>query len=269
MIAPTDGCGAVISMVGDGPRARCTLRSGLLQPRLIESSATSATVSLVATQALLLGGDHVVVTIDVGAGMLLEVLEATGTVAYNSGGVRSSWSVAARVASGGALLWHGEPFVVADGAAVTRVFDVDLEEGGVACLREVVVLGREGERGGSLRMTNDVRHAGAALLREDLDLSDPAERSAPGILGAARCLDFVSMLGLRPSTDGPDLRLDLEGPGALARHLGTAAHVSDMPAVWESWAGQVRAHHRREVALLGAKSSSAATTAIPRVASTA
>ena len=118
-------------------------------------------------------------------------------------------------------------------------------------------------------MTNDVRHAGAALLREDLDLSEPAERSAPGILGAARCLDFVSMLGLRPSTDGPDLRLDLEGPGALARHLGTAAHVSDMPAVWESWAGQVRAHHRRKVALLGAKSSSAATTAIPRVASTA
>ena len=245
MMKSTDHCGVAISIAGDGPRARCTLRSGLLQPRLIECGATSATVSLVATQALLLGGDHVLVTIDVGPGMLLEVLEATGTVAYNSGGVPSSWVVVARVASGGALLWHGEPFIVADGAVVTRAVDVDIQEGGVAGLREVVVLGREGEQGGSLRMTNDVRYANSPLLREDLDLQESTERSAPGIIGAARCLDFVSMLGWRPTTDGPELRLDLEGPGALARHLGTEAHTSDMPDVWESWAGQVRAHHRR------------------------
>jgi urease accessory protein len=72
-------------------RARLTLTGGALAPRVIRVDESGARIGLVATEALLLGGDHIDIEIDVGPGAWLELVETAGTVAYDAGHVQSSW----------------------------------------------------------------------------------------------------------------------------------------------------------------------------------
>ena len=236
-------------------RARCTVVPGLLSPRVLSANDAGARVALVATGALLLGGDHVTIDVHVGAGALLEVVETAGTVAFDAGGTESSWSVRVTLEPDARLVWESLPFVVADGADVTRTTDVTLGEGARALLRETLVLGRTGERGGPVRSRTRATAAGTALLVETLDLL-PGARTMPGIIGQARALDTVLALGWRPgggaaahgagqgagqeaphrAGQGAVHRLDLEGPGAIARRLDAAAHTSaGLDRVWRSW----------------------------------
>ncbi len=131
----------------------------------------------------------------VGPGGWLDVVETAGTVAYDAQGVASGWTVRARLGAGARLTWNGEPFVIADGANVHRVTELDLAPGAVACLRETLVFGRVGEAGGALRSTSRVRLDETELLIEDLDLTEAAVRTAPGLLGACRVVDSVLLLG--------------------------------------------------------------------------
>ena len=140
-------------------RARLHLAAGPISPRVISCTATGARVALVATTALLLGGDHIEIGIDVGPGAWLDIVEIAGTVAYDAGGIASSWTVRARVADGGALIWAAEPFVVAGGANTLRSTVIDLVERAVAYVRETVVLGRTGEAGGAVRSRLTVTRA--------------------------------------------------------------------------------------------------------------
>ncbi|WP_265522537.1 urease accessory protein UreD [Oerskovia flava] len=238
-----------------GGRVRCTLEPAALSPRVLRTGQASAQVALIATRALLLGGDDVRLEVRVGAGTVLELVEISGTVAYHGRGRAASWTVDVHVEAGGRLVWDALPFVVAEGADVERRTHVHLEPGAVALLRETLVLGRTGESGGRLRTTTradlQVEHTGPPagpgapstheLFVEDLDLG--AQRSLPGILGTGRVLDTVLLLGARPAPDeapGP-LRLDLAGPGALARHLGPSTHDARTQGVFARWAAGTRA----------------------------
>jgi urease accessory protein len=281
----------------DAGRVRCDLRPGALSPRVLSTGPGVARVALVATRALLLGGDRVRVEVHVGEGVELELVEVSGTVAYAGRGRSASWDVDVRVDAGGLLVWDALPFVVADGADVERTTRVSLADGGargaggVALLRETLVLGRTGESGGRLRSRTCVELSasldtrvprGAAttgesaapdgsvstwqsdparregvreLFVEDLDLRD--DRVLPGVLGTARVVDSVLCLGARPPAPsgtspaptrpasppplaGP-LRLDLDGPGAIARHLGASTHDAGIDAVVAAWTAGARA----------------------------
>lgn len=278
----------------DAGRVRCDLRPGALSPRVLSTGPGVARVALVATRALLLGGDRVRVEVHVGEEVELELVEVSGTVAYAGRGRSASWDVAVQVDAGGLLVWDALPFVVADGADVERSTRVALARGGtrgaggVALLRETLVLGRSGEVGGRLRSRTrvDLSAPGAAptsrgvggtgesatpdgsgppwrsdparpghvreLFVEDLDLDD--DRTLPGILGDARVVDSVLCLGTRPpvalgalaadrpaSTTPAPLRLDLDGPGAIGRHLGPSTHDAGIDAVVAAWTTAVRA----------------------------
>jgi urease accessory protein len=83
------------------------------------------------------------------------------------GGAR--WDVDIEAEDGGCLVWHGEPFVVAEGADVARTLRVDLGATSVVTLRETLVLGRSGEEPGRLRSRTDVSRDGAPVLLEELD----------------------------------------------------------------------------------------------------
>nr|WP_276610792.1 urease accessory protein UreD [Kineococcus siccus] len=180
-----------------------------------------------------MAGDEVHLDVVVGDGCALDVVEVAGTVAYDGrGGPPSAWTVRARVGDGARLLWHGEPFVVASGADVVRRVEVDLAAGARALLRDVLVLGRSGEEGGALLATTRARLAGRALLAEDLDLREPGVRRSPALLGAARCLDTVTLLGARG--EGGDV-FQLEGPGSQARALLGDAHTSPLGPLWARW----------------------------------
>lgn len=219
-------------------RARVTHTPGPVVARVQRVDADGARVALVATTALLLGGDHVEFDVRVGPGGWLDVVETAGTVAYDAQGAPSSWTVRARVAAGGRLTWSGEPFVIADGANVHRVTDIELAAGATACLRETLVFGRVGEVGGALRSGTRARLDGADLLVEDLELPDAASRRRPGLLGGCRVIDTVLLLGA-PAAPVPALptgtRYDLAGPGTLARVLAADTDRSGLDPVWRNW----------------------------------
>lgn len=173
-------------------------------------------LALVPEQAVLLAGDAVAVSVRVGAGATLEIVEPGGTVAYAMRGQAARWDVAIEVEDGGRLVWHGEPFVVAEGADVTRSLSVDLGPCASLSLRETLVLGRSGEGPGHLRTRTDVRRAGVPVLVEELD-------SAVG-LGGHRVLDQLLCVG-EPATD--DVML-LDSGDHLHRWLGAQAHLTPL-----------------------------------------
>jgi urease accessory protein len=179
-------------------------------------------VALVPEQAVLLAGDHVTVTVRVGAGQRLEILETGGTVAYAMRGGQARWDVRVVVEEGGSLVWHGEPFVVAQGADVLRSTTIDLAAGACLRLRETLVLGRSGEGPGTLVSRTDVHREGVPVLVEELD-------AALG-LGSHRVVDQVLTLGgVEASATVPEVMV-LEGGGLLHRWLGTETHASPISA---------------------------------------
>jgi urease accessory protein len=218
-----------IEVVADPVRDRCVLTTGLLSPRRLPAPAGIVRVALVAASALLLAGDHVRIEVVVHGQARLEIVEPAGTVAYAMRGGSSRWDVDITLTAGATLTWHGEPFVVAEGAEVTRSTRVTLNADCWAALRESLVLGRYGEDGGTLRTSMRVHRGDDLLLAEDLDLS-PRARTSWAVLGRARCLDAVMTLGSRlPESDHT---LQLEGVGSIARRLIDEQHQSDLAKVW-------------------------------------
>ena len=239
------------------------MTGGNLAPRLISQDARGAKVALVATTAMLLGGDRVDLELRVGCGAWLEIVETAGTVAYDADGAASSWNVDVVIGDGGLLIWHGEPFVVSDGANTLRHSSFELGERASMCLRETVVLGRTGEAGGSVRVQNRVQR-GHPVLIEDLDLSDRATRELPGVTGGATVLDTLTLIG-RPApapNPPPGHFFTLDDGGAVARVLRSGLAGSPVAQWWPAWSAAARegydATSARRVANAGASAMSTA-----------
>lgn len=222
---------SLVRLDSGGPDGR-----GHLAARILGFGQASARVALVAEGALLLADDLIEVDVSVGPGAALDLVEPSGTVAYDMRGGSARWHVRVHLAENAQLRWHGKPFVVADGADVNREIRIDLAVGATAMLRETLVLGRSGERGGSLTQRTRVSHAGQPLLVEDLVLG--AHRPPTGLLGPWRVVDTASVLGRR-ADDIPNTlvgegahRFDLEGPGTLIRSLSGQAHARCLDPVW-------------------------------------
>jgi len=217
--------------------ARVELRAGILIPRLISCTDNSADVALVAGGALLLGGDTVAVEITVGAGCNLTLEDIGGMVAYDGEGQSATMTVQVRLEVGARLSWATLPFIIADGAYVTRVLNVELADDAVSLIRETLVLGREGERGGRVATRTSVTANTVPVLIEQQDF----DGNAPvwGHLGDERVMDTVLLAGARAPASSTDLAavvLDFEEPGGLARWLGRETHLSPLDAVWREWA---------------------------------
>ncbi|MFD3508748.1 urease accessory protein UreD [Nocardia sp. NPDC058666] len=212
-------------------------RGDFLAPRLLSIDGARVRIALVGCCAMLVAGDRLELDIAVGAGVELELVEPSGTVAYNARGGNASWTARVTVACGGVLRWQAAPLVISEGADLTRCITIDLAEDARAVSSEVVVLGRSGERGGALRSSQHVTYAAAPLLVEELDLTDPELRSCPGILGDYRVIGTVAIFGHRPDTLPSPTATYLAGPGALARVLSHAAHTieHEMDQWWRAW----------------------------------
>lgn len=197
--------------VAPGP-GRCYLHTqdGHLSVRVQDRDPHGARVGVVANGALLLSGDHLHVEITVADGAWLDIVEATGTVAYG-GQQPSSWLVDATVGNGAALSWGALPFVVSDNAATHRDTRIRLHGTGRALLQEKIVLGRAGQLGGDITTSLDAIDGNGPLHVEHLDLSRSA-RILPGILGRLQALDTVTALGWTPQPP-ENLSAGRTGPG--------------------------------------------------------
>ncbi|WP_225989482.1 urease accessory protein UreD, partial [Rhodococcus erythropolis] len=132
----------VVERVGDTAVARELISGDFLAPRFVDARGLTVRIALVGHSATLLAGDDLRIEFVVAPGTCLEVIEPSGTVAYNARGGRASWSASASVGAGAALIWRAAPFVVAGGADVTRRVDISLESDAVALLDEMIVFGR-------------------------------------------------------------------------------------------------------------------------------
>lgn len=205
---------------------------GLLRAQVVGSGDDRCRIGLLGTTALLLGGDVVDLEVRVGPGARLDLFDVAGTVAYHGRGEPSAWNVRLTVDEGAVLTYAGEPFVVADGADVTRRLDVDLAPGAAAVVRDTVVLGRSGQVGGRLRSLTAVRAGGRPVLLEDQRLDPDRLRPAPGLLGPHRVVDTVLQLGdvVVPATRATSFAL-VDGAGTLTRWLGPGLAGSPLHAV--------------------------------------
>lgn len=241
MATPTEPCTRIdvqrtqIAVQLVSGRHRASLRSGLLRPQLVHSRPDRCRIALVATTALLLGGDSAELCVEVGPGATVELFDVAGTVAFDGRGRPAFWRVKVTLAEGASLRLSGEPFVVADGAAVTRSFELDLAGTATALMRETVVLGRSGERGGYLRNQTSIRVDGGLVCVEDQDF-DPETRTLPGLLADLRVLDTITCLGRGTPGAQPGLgttRFLLFGDaGTVTRYLGQDVASSPLHREW-------------------------------------
>lgn len=203
---------------------RLELTGDVLRARRLPDEDGRVRVALVASQALLLAGDDVRIEVAVAAGRSLEVVEVTGTVAYDMRGRQATWLVDVRLDADAVLVWAGLPFVVADGADVLRITHVELAAGARAVLRETLVLGRTGQAGGRVRTTVRARLDDRPLHVETF-VAEPASVLDPALLGGARCLDTLLVLGVR--LDHPHA-FQLDGEGTMLRGMSAHAHDADL-----------------------------------------
>lgn len=215
---------------------RVRAAGGVIRVMTLRRGPRSARVALVPDRALLLAGDRIRVEVSVGPGVDLEIVETAGTVAYDMRGDRAGWAVEVRVGRGGRCRWHGLPFVVSDGADVSRDLSVDLAGDAAFTQRETLVLGRFGEAAGRLRSTTRVHREGRPVLIEEL---------CGGHLAPYRVLDSVLSLTAEDSAETPEVtppaavRLDLAEGGRCWRSLSQEAHRSAavLDPVWAALAG--------------------------------
>ncbi|HLR96341.1 MAG TPA: urease accessory protein UreD [Jiangellaceae bacterium] len=240
----TSAASARVSVEAVDGHVRLTELSGntYLQPRPLRVDGPTAQVALVGVYAMLLAGDDLRLDITVGPGVQLELVEPSGTVAYDAHGESARWAATVRVAEGGRLVWRAAPFVVAAGANVERHTQVELGSGARALVQETLVLGRAYEPGGGpLRACLRANYDQRPVLVEDLDLYDTAHRGAPGILGGNRVVATTLLLGTRPEQIHAPHETMLDGPGALARALAVHAHETEgaLGGTWDRWRASV------------------------------
>jgi urease accessory protein len=217
-------------------RHRTSLATGLLRPQLVHSRPGWCRIGLVATTALLLGGDTVELQVEVGPGARLDLFDVAGTVAFNGRGAPACWRVRIILDERATLRMSAEPFIVADGADVTRSLALELAQGATALIRETVILGRAGERGGRVRASTRVRVEGQPACFEDLDLDASTTRTLPGMLSDFHVLDSILALGQpgpTAETDNSVATYSLAGEaGTLTRYLGRDLALSPLNQAW-------------------------------------
>lgn len=225
----------LIAVDKDRDRHRVSLSTGLLRPQLVHGRPGWCRIGLVATTALLLGGDAVEVEARLGPGAHLDLFDVAGTVAFNGRGCGASWTVRVHLAEGAVLRLSGEPFVVADGADVTRSLQVDLASSASALLRETVILGRTGEQGGRLRNLTAIDVGGQPVCLEDQELDPATYRALPGMLGDLRILDTITAIGRPPPPVDPcglpQFTL-VSQAGTITRYLGHQLAPSPLHREW-------------------------------------
>jgi urease accessory protein len=180
------------------PGLRGSLRLPVLRSQApLVLRRTPGAVYLVSAAAGPLGGDQLSLRITVRAGARLPLRTVAAAVALPGlDDAESVLTVTAAVEPGGVLEYLPEPVVVADGARHATDIRVTLAEGASLVLRDEVILGRHGERGGGYRGSLRADYAGRPLLRQSLEVSGAEDAArGPAILAGHRACATVLHVG--------------------------------------------------------------------------
>jgi urease accessory protein len=158
---------------------------------------TPEAVYLVSATGGPLGGDHLWLQVTVRAGASLRLRTVAASVALpGMDDAESVLTVTATVEPDGVLEYLPEPAVVASGARHATDIRVTLADGARLVLRDELILGRHGERGGAYRGSLRADYAGRPLLRQSLEVSGTDEVSrGPAILSGHRACGTLLRVG--------------------------------------------------------------------------
>ncbi|MEU5719286.1 urease accessory protein UreD [Streptomyces sp. NPDC020403] len=225
--AVTDGRGSTLLPVleSDGPLAVRRTRS---------PEAGYARVTVVGAMSAPLGGDRLAIETRAEAGARLSVDSAAATVALPGAGPDAgpaSYAIRLSVGEGAVLRWLPEQLVSARGSELDMVTQVELAAGARLVLREEQILGRHGERTGSLSTRLTVRLAGRPLLDQQVAYGPAAPGGWDGaaVLGGHRAVG--QLLVVDPLFEGAPAAPRLLGPAAVLTPLaGPAVLVTALAA---------------------------------------
>ncbi|MGW4401669.1 urease accessory protein UreD [Amycolatopsis nivea] len=196
-----------------------------------------AVVHLVNSATAPLGGDELRLEIRVGAGAELKLSGVAATLALPGlHDVPSLSTVEVVVETGGSFAYLPEPTVVTARADHVALLRADLAADARFHTREVLVLGREGERPGRLSSTVHVTCGGVPALRQTQTVGDAFVDASLAVLAGHRVLvtevEFGGASG--PAESGPWWsRTPLAAGGMLTTAL--APDVVTATALDRSW----------------------------------
>ncbi|MGW3963044.1 urease accessory protein UreD [Amycolatopsis sp. NPDC005003] len=163
-------------------------------------SGSTAVVHLVNSATSPLGGDDLLLTVRVGPGASLRLSGVAATLALPGLHGESSLStVDVVVEEGGSLEYLPEPTVVTARARHNAVFRAALAADAYLHTREVLVLGRAGEKPGSLSTSLSVTRGAVPVVRQTLSVGDAGLDGSLAVLAGRRVLATELEVG------GPDL----------------------------------------------------------------
>ncbi|MCP2252036.1 urease accessory protein [Prauserella aidingensis] len=163
-----------------------------------------ALVHLVNSATAPLGGDELALHVRVGPGAHLRLSGVAATLALpgQRGGV-SAMAVHAEVAADGRFEHLPEPTVVTARARHHALLTAELDTGASLRTREVLVLGRDGERPGDLTTAMHVTRGETAVLRQELTIGDALLDASPAYLAGRRVLGTEVLVGGDADTVAP------------------------------------------------------------------
>lgn len=192
-----------------------------------------AVVHLVNSATTPMGGDDLLLSIHVGPGAALRLSGVAATLALPGlHGEGSLSTVSVVVEAGGSLEYLPEPTVITSRARHTAVLRASLATEAYLHTREVLVLGRAGERPGSLTTSSQVTRGSVPVLRQTLSIGDSTLDESLAVLAGRRVLATDLVVG------GPDLpaasgewwsRSPLAGGGTLTTSLAPDAVTALRP----------------------------------------
>jgi urease accessory protein len=225
---------------------------------------TPDAVYLVGGAAGPLGGDDLRLRVDVGAGARVRLRTSAASIALPArSGAESVLRTDISVGVGGRLEYLPEPVIVAEGARHRVDLRVTLAHDATLLLRDEIVLGRHGERGGSCVTSLRVDVNGAPLLRQEIAVSGTDEVSlGPAVLAGRRAIGSLLIVGpgARPRSSPADgvavmpLNADADLVTALApdvmilRQLLTPGSLARIPRYAANAAGSASPARRARLA---------------------
>jgi urease accessory protein len=154
---------------------------------------------LVGTAAGPLAGDDLTVALEVRPGASATLQAAGANLAQGRGGLAGSMTTKVLLGAGSRLVARPGAVVVASGSRVDVSVRIDLAADSHVDWREIVVLGRSAEAPGAATLRWDVTRAGRPVLRQFVDLTDPATLTWPGLVAGGRIIATSLVSG--PSID--------------------------------------------------------------------
>ena len=190
--------------------------------RQVRARPGTVGLCMVGTAAGPLAGDELRLTVDVAAGAQAELVAAGASIAQ---GGASRMVTSVRLDSGARLVADPGALIVSVGARVDVELAIELEPTSTLVWRELVVLGRTGEAPGHATVRWDVTRGGSPVLRQHVDLADPALVAWPGT--AAGCRVLLTELRIGPDVDA---RTVVHSPTAVTQRLADAAALTTVLA---------------------------------------